>query len=384
MALVVTTLKYLIAGMTLGGVAYYIVCMVAASKFFFESAAGPQGRLPPVSLMIPLCGADCEAYENYASFCRQDYPEYQIVFGVRDGADPSVPIVRKLISDFPETDIELVICPEMIGMNLKVSNLNNMFARVKHEHFVIVDSDIKVTTDYLRSIMPYLHAERVGLVTCLYQAANAPSLASKLEAVGISAEFASGVLVARWLEGMRFALGATMATTKDKLRSVGGFQAIADHLGDDFMLGNLIARAGYEVRLAHHIVQTVLAPVGFMPMLRHQVRWMRGTRVCRPLGYLGLVITYGTAWATIGVVVGHGSLLSLGLFITTLVVRLIMGWLIGVHWLGDKILRTQFWLLPIRDILSFLVWCFGSVGKRVEWRGTVFRLVDDGKMVRVS
>lgn len=334
--------------------------------------------------MIPLHGADFKAYQSYAELCTQDYPEYQIVFGVRDLRDSSVPIVRKLISDFPDRDIALVISDKTIGQNLKVSNLENMLARVKHEQIVIVDSDIRVGRDHLRKVLAPLSDPRVGLVTCLYRAAETPDFAAKLEAVAITAEFAAGVLMAWMLEGVKFALGSTMATTRTRLEAIGGFHALADYLADDFMLGNLIERDGYEVRLSHHVVETSMQPAGFRGMMRHQMRWARSTRISRPMGYLGLLLTYGTALALLNVAVDRASTLSLMLLASTLVIRLTMGWMIGVHWLGDRTLKKYFWLVPVRDLLSFLIWCLSWVGKRVEWRGRLFEVARDGKMVQVE
>lgn len=384
MPTVAAAIKLGVIAFTLAAIAYYVICLYAATKFFSRSPVNRSSGLLPVTILIPLYGADFEAYDNYASFCRQDYPEYQIVFGVRDSRDPSIPIVRQLIADFPDRDIELVICADTMGKNPKVSNLQNMLAWAKHEQIVIVDSDIRVGEDYLRHIIPPLGDERVGLVTCLYRAAKAPNWASRLEAIGITAEFAPGVLVARQLEGMAFALGATMATTRRKLESIGGLHAIADYLSDDFMLGNLMSKAGYQVRLSRYVVQTVLAPVSFFSMMKHQIRWARGTRICRPMGYLGLILTYGTALALLNVILDRGSMLSLLLLSSTLAVRLTMGWRVGVRWLGDDILRKYIWLLPVRDILSFLIWCVSLVGKKVEWRGEIFEILEDGRVVPVS
>ncbi len=374
----------ILIGGTLAANAYYLLSIVAGFRFFSRPRASQHDELLPVSIMIPLHGADFKAYQNYAELCRQDYPEYQIVFGVRDSRDSSVPIVKKLISDFPDRDIALVISDKTIGQNLKVSNLENMLARVKHEQIVIVDSDVRVGRDHLRKVLAPLSDPRVGLVTCLYRAAETPDFAAKLEAVGITAEFAAGVLMAWMLEGVKFALGSTMATTRTRLEAIGGFHAVADYLADDFMLGNLIERAGYEVRLSHHVVETAMQPAGFKGMMRHQIRWARSTRISRPIGYLGLILTYGTALALLNLAVDRASTSSLMLLASTLVIRLTMGWMIGVHWLGDRILKRYFWLVPVRDLLSFLIWCLSWVGKRVEWRGRLFEVARDGKMIQVG
>lgn len=377
-------IKVILAGCTLAANAYYLLSIVAAFRFFSRARVDEGGKLLPVTIMIPLHGADINAYDNYARFCRQDYPHYQIVFGVREARDSSVPIVQELITNFPDRDITLSVSEKTIGANLKVSNLQNMLEHVKYEQILIVDSDIRVSRDHLRKVLAPLADERVGLVTCLYRAAEAPDFAAKLEAVGITAEFAPGVLMAWMLEGVKFALGSTMATTRTRLDAIGGFRAVADYLADDFMLGNLIEKDGFEVRLSDHVVETAMQPAGFKGMLRHQIRWARSTRISRPLGYLGLILTYGTALALLNVAVDRASTLSLVLLAATLVVRLTMGWMIGVHWLGDKILKKWFWLVPVRDLLSFVIWCSSWVGKRVEWRGRLFEVASDGKMILVG
>jgi len=384
MPIIATVLKLALAACTLAAVAFYLLSIIAGWRFFSRRPHVEQERLEPATIMIPLHGADFKAYENYAGLCRQDYPDYQIVFGVRDESDSSIPIVRRLIEDFPEREIALVVCDKSIGANLKVSNLQNMLERVKHEQIVIVDSDVRMGRDYLKSVLGPLTDERVGLVTCLYRAAEAPDFGARLEAVGITAEFAPGVLMAWMLEGVKFALGSTMATTRTRLESIGGFPALADYLADDFMLGNLVARSGYEVYLSTHVVETAMHPIGLAGMIRHQLRWARSTRISRPMGYLGLILTYGTALALLNVIVAQASVFSLSLLAATLAVRLTMGWMIGVHWLGDKVLKKCFWLVPARDLLSFAIWCSSWVGNKVEWRGRLFEVQGDGRMVQVE
>ncbi|MBI3650427.1 MAG: bacteriohopanetetrol glucosamine biosynthesis glycosyltransferase HpnI [Acidobacteria bacterium] len=360
---------------------FYLLSLLAGARFFLPKPQRAAVTLQPVSLLIPLAGADFNAYENYARLCRQDYPAaYQLVFGVREASDTAIPIVEKLQSDFPDRDIKLVIASQVIGANLKVSNLRNILAQTRHEQIIIVDSDIRVQTDYLRRVTAPLGEARVGLVTCLYRATEPPDVAALLEAIGITGEFTAGVLMARMLEGVKFALGSTMATTKTHLQEIGGLEALADYLADDFMLGNLIAEAGYEVRLSEHIVETAMSPAGFSGMLRHQLRWGRSTRISRPAGYLGLLLTYGTALALLLGVVDGFTPKSLILLAATLVIRLLTAWMIGVQWMQDKLLKKYFWLLPLRDLLSFAIWCLSMVGKRVEWRGRIFEVQRDGRM----
>ena len=382
--MIVTAIKLVLGACILAANAYYLLSIIAGYRFFSQKESDEDNALEPATILIPLHGADFKAYDNYAELCRQDYPEYQIIFGVRDSTDSSIPIVHKLIDDFPNRDIALVVSDKVIGQNLKISNLQNMLALAKHERIVILDSDIRVSRDYLRKVLAPLLDKRVGLVTCLYRAREAPDFGAKLEAVGITGEFAAGVLMAWMLEGVKFALGSTMATTRARLEAIGGFPALADYLADDFMLGNLIDADGYEVRLSRHVVETAMPPIGFRGMVRHQMRWARSTRISRPAGYLGLILTHGTALALLNYVWTLGSVFSLMLLAITLVVRMTMAWVIGVHWLRDGILRRLFWLVPVRDVLSFAIWSVSWAGKTVEWRGRMFRVKRDGKMVQVE
>jgi ceramide glucosyltransferase len=381
MLIVLNGVKMLLSLLVVLSILYYLVCIFAARRFFSNRLPPRRFTDLPVSILIPLCGTDFEAFENHASFCRQDYSTYQIVFGVRDPQDPAIPTVRRLAAEFPRSDIDLVISSDSIGRNPKVDNLQNMLTRAKHELIVLVDSDIRVGPDYLKSIVAPLCDPRVGLVTCLYRAGKAPNPASKLEAVGITGEFAPGVLVAWLTEGISFALGASVAMRKENLRAIGGFEAVADYLADDYMLGNLMRKAGYEVVLSSYIVETLSPPVRFTDMVKHQIRWSRGIRACRPMGHLGSLVTHGTALALINTIAHLFSFSSLALLALTLAVRFAMAWFVGVRFLGDTLLRQNLQLLPLRDLLSFFVWCAGLFGKKVVWRDKVFTIVEDGKIV---
>jgi ceramide glucosyltransferase len=366
--------------MSLASMAYCLVGIFAARRFFSRPATLRSPEFPPVSILIPLCGGDFRDFENYASLCRQNYPSFQLVFGVLDPQDSSVAVIEKLMADFFESDIELVIDSRALGNNPKVSNLRNMLERARHDTLVLMDSDIRVRDEFLLKVAPHISDDRVGLVTCFYRGSEAPGLPSKLEAVGITAEFAPGVLVAWLTEGLSFALGATVVTTKEKLSAIGGFRALADFLADDYMLGQLMRQAGYEVRLLPEVVETVVPRVGFRQLLSHQVRWSRGIRACRPGGHLGLIFTHGTVMALANWGISGMSVPSSLLLIATLAIRLWMGWSVGVKHLGDPLLKKNFMLLPVRDLFAFMVWCLSLVGRTVEWRGKSYRVLQGGKM----
>jgi ceramide glucosyltransferase len=384
MSSLLTATSFLLIGLSITSVLYYLFSLRASTLFFNQLARPASQEFLPVTIMVPLCGADLDAHESYAALCQLDYPDYQIVFGVRDPKDSSLPIIHRLIADFPGRDIALVVRRDLIGQNLKISNLHNMLDHVKHEQLVIIDSDIRVREDFLRKIIPILNEEKVGLVTCLYRASKAPTLPSVLEAIGTTSEFQPSVLVARAIEGMRFALGATIATTRRTLTSIGGFPALADYLADDYMLGNLVWKAGYEVRLSSTIVETAPGHSTFIAMMKHQIRLARGIQACRPWSYLGLVVTHGTALASLNTLICQGSWSSLRILLLVLSIRLASAWQIGVRQLNDNILRHYLWLVPIRDLLSFFTWCSALVGKKVEWRGKQFRIGKEGKIVRIE
>lgn len=363
--------------------AYYLISFVAGLLWFADRRR--QGDLgleyaPPATIFKPVRGADAEAYENFASFCRQDYPEYQIIFGVREENDPVVPIIRKLIADFRERDIELVISPDEIGYNAKVSNLQNMYAKAKHDVLLVVDSDIRVEADYLRRVIAPLLQQHVGMVTCLYRGTNATTFAGLLENIGISSTFGPEVCSSRALEGIAFALGSTIVMRRGLLERIGGFPALADYLADDFLLGNYAAKEGYEVVLSDCVVEHVSGPDTLAAMLKHQLRWGRSTRISRPWGYRGLILTYGVATALAALFAWDFSSFALQLFAATMLIRFLPVFTVGVWGLKDFTLARYFWLVPLRDLITFCIWVVSFVGDEIEWRGVKFRVLPGGKL----
>jgi ceramide glucosyltransferase len=290
-------------------------------------------------------------------------------------------VIHQLVKDFPEIPVRLVMGTDTIGENPKVNNLHNMLRTAKHEHIVFADSDIRVGRDFLREIMSHLVQRGVGAATSLYKAGAAPGFASRLEAVGISAEFAPGVFMAWMTEGITFALGATVATTRSQLDAIGGLRAIADYLADDFMLGYLIWKSGAEVRVVPHVVDTILGPMKIGELLRHQVRWGRGIRACRQRGHMGLLFTHGTVWALMAAFLSGFSASSVVLLGGVVSVRVAMAWYIGCRCLGDAVLKRNLPLVVVRDCFNFLVWCLSLAGHRVEWRGKTYILMPDGTIV---
>jgi ceramide glucosyltransferase len=375
-----------------------LICVVAALAYYVTALWGGWlwvrdrrrqralgvNHTPPVTILIPVRGADRGADQNFASFCRQDYPEYQLVFGARDEDDPAVAVIQRLRADFPARRIELVISPAEIGHNAKVSNLQNMYARAAHDLLIIVDSDIRVGPDYLRRVVAPMQEARVGMVTCLYRGADAHTLAAVLEGLGHSATYAPEVVTARALEGIRFAFGSTILMRRALLEEIGGFRAVADYLADDFLLGHFTAAAGYQVVLSDYIVEHVSGEQTWRGLLRHQLRWARAIRISRPKGYAGLILTHGTATSLLLLAALNFSAFGWALLGATFTLRLFVAWRLGVVGLKDRLLARYLWLVPLRDLIGFGIWAAGLAGDKVQWRGTTFRILPGGKIKPVG
>ncbi len=366
---------------------YYVLAMIAGGLWARDRRQQRALGLdfaPPVSILIPVHGADVEAYENFASFCRQDYPAFQLVFGCRDEHDSAVPIIRQLQADFPQQQIDLVISANEIGANAKVSNLNNMLAQAAHEHLLVVDSDIRVTPDYLRRVVAPLQQPRVGMVTCLYRGARATTFAARLENIGIAATFGPEVMSSRALEGIKFALGSTVVTRREILEKIGGFRGVADYLADDFLLGNWTAAAGYEVVLSDYVVAHIAAPDTIQSMLQHQLRWARAVRISRPKGYAGLILTHGLATSLLLLLALGGTTFGWMLAALTILLRFATAIFAGVMLMKDRALLKYLWLVPVRDLIGFGVWLVSFGGNEIRWRGHRFVVRRSGKIEPIA
>lgn len=374
---------------------YYLLCLwsaasflrgAAADKAWLELAEGsvrPTQTLPPVSILKPLKGTDPDIYESFRSHCLQDYPEYETIFGVSDPEDPAVASVQQLQHEFPDRAIRLVVSPNLLGANVKVSNLEQMLASARYEHLIVNDSDIYVERDYLRRIVAPLADERVGMVTCLYRGVAAPTFGSQLEALGISTDFCPGVLVARQLEGgLRFGLGSTLAFRRTDLDRIGGFRSIVDFLADDYELGRRIAALGLKVVLSDVVVETRLPAYDLRAFLAHQLRWARGVRDSRAGGYIGLVTTYGLMWALLGLIASRAAPWSWAVLAATALLRLAVAIVVGKSVLQDTHLLKNLWLLPIRDLAAVAIWIASFAGHTVTWRGDRF-VLKDGQLTRI-
>ncbi|MGI9102485.1 MAG: bacteriohopanetetrol glucosamine biosynthesis glycosyltransferase HpnI [Terriglobales bacterium] len=360
------------------GCPYCILCLWSARNFRRRRAAAT-GFAPPVSILKPLRGADPEMYEAFRSHCLQDYSEYELIFGVSDPHDPAIALIERLQREFPALTIRLAHCPEALGPNVKVSNLAQMLPLARYDHLIVNDSDIRVPPDYLRRVMADFTDPRVGMVTCLYRGIAGPSLGSRLESIGISTDFAAGVLAARYLEGISFGLGSTLAFSRRALDAIGGFQPLAEYLADDYELGHRIAAAGFEVQLSDVVVDTHLPAYSFSEFVAHQLRWYRAIRDSRPAGYAGMILTFVLPWALAALLLSGGSSWGWALFVIAFALRIAVAFVIGEGVLHDAHLRPRLPLLPLRDIGALLLWASSFAGHTITWRGDKF-VLDQGKL----
>jgi ceramide glucosyltransferase len=367
--------------------AYYLMCLWSAHSFLRQQqpdmSVRPTQPLPPVSILKPLKGTDPHIYESFRSHCLQDYPEYEIIFGVSDPDDPAIASVQQLQREFPQRTIRLVVSPEKLGANVKVSNLEQMLRTARYDCLLVNDSDIRIEPDYLRRVIAPLSRNEVGMVTCLYRGVPEPTLGSRLESLGISTDFCPGVLVARHLEGgLRFGLGSTLAFRRADLEHIGGFRSIVDYLADDYELGHRIAGLGLQVLLSNVVVETHLPAYNFRNFLAHQIRWARGVRDSRLGGYVGLVSTFGLMWALLNLILAHGALWSWTALAPVLLLRFFVAVVVGRSVLHDRTLARNLWLLPLRDLIAVGIWVVSFFGHTVTWRGDRFEL-KNGRLIRV-
>lgn len=359
---------------------YYLVAAACALLFSRERGMAAAAHTPPISILKPVRGVDREAYENFASFCRLDYPQYEILFGVADASDPVVPIIRKLIADFPTCSIRLLTGMSKYGANEKASILAHLARQAKYDLLVISDSDTRVAPDCLRAVAAPFADPRVGAVACLYRGERPQTLADAIESVGISSDFFAGVFVAHQFAGASFALGAMMAITRAGLEAIGGFEDLSDYLLDDYELGRRVAESGYRVEIIPYAVSMVLPAEMLRGYWRRQLRWAVGVRNSRPWGHLGLLITQGLPLTLLALLVCRSAREACLYGAAYLMTRYMMAWAVGIRGLQDRVLLKKWWLVPARDGLAFFAWAASFRHRRVAWRGYEFR-VRKGRLI---
>lgn len=363
---------------------YYVLAIFAAVRFFSpQRGKTGAGYRPPASLLKPVRGVDFGSYENFISFCKQDYPEYEILFAVNDESDPALPVIRRIIAEFPQRNIRLFIGAEDLGANRKVNKLVMLAREAQHDVLVLTDGDVRVGPSYLREIVAPLGENKIAAVTSFYRAIAQENLGAKLEAVGAASDFFAGVLMARWKEGIRFALGASIATTKEWVQRMGGFRALVDALADDYELGYRLSKAGGEIVLSREPVWTMYTEQTLRGFWEHQLRWARTVRLCRPLSYLGLLCTQGLPWTVLAALLAPAGWIASTYLAAYVVLRSGMAWTVGVWGVGDEVLRRNLWLIPARDAIYFVVWLASFGSNRIRW-GSVEYAIRKGRMVPIA
>ncbi len=361
-------------------ICYYLVGLYSVHMFARRKPT-PGVWTPPVSILKPVKGLDFAAFENFSSFLQQDYPSYQVLFGVESEDDPVIPVIERLIHAFPGGDIQLVITGPVNAMNRKVGLLDALAAEARHELLVITDSDVRVSPGYLKDIAAPFGDEKTGMVTCLYRAMGKQNTAACLEGLMIHVDFFPAVLVAERLEGVSFGLGATMAVRQSTLTHIGGFKSLRDYLADDYLLGHRIHAAGLRIVLSAHVVTLMLGAPRLKDFLMHQLRWARTYKACRPAGYFATILTQGVFFSLLYLIISGFSPLAWMMFFLTGSIRLLVVSLILGLYVKDPSWLKGLFLLPVKEILSLAIWALAFIGNRVSWKDKSFALDKDGRMM---
>ena len=374
---------------TISSTVFLILALLGAAKFHGEAerqrlAAEKLTSWPPVSLLKPVHGLEAQLEKNVESFFRQDYPDYEILFAADTEDDAALSVVREVAARYPKIPCRVVVNGRPPWPNPPAYSFARMTEMAAHDILVTSDSDVEVSPNYLREIVPPMLDPNVGMLTCLYRGKNAGGFWSGLDAIGMSVEMSAGVVTANLLEGMKFGLGPTIVARKDSVEKIGGYRVLGEYFSNDFVIGNLIEKAGYRVVLSRHVIDHVVPPMTFRRMWERQVRWAKGTRWSRPKGHLGTGLIFAMPYGILGFVaaaamghVGLGAAL-LGAAISNRVIEsLAIGW--GV--VRDPRALKAPWLYPVRDLLGFAVWCASYLSKRAVWRDSRYELVEGGKIV---
>ena len=379
-------LLLLFLGVTsLGGLVYYLLAIFSIRRLRRlqpDTAVDVTIPLPPISLLKPLNGADPGLELYLRTFFAQDYPQFEILLAVRHESDPAVPIVRNLMAEFSQIPARLILTGEPPFANAKVYSMELMAQAARFDILVITDSDASVRKDYLRQMAKTFYPAEVGAMTNLYRGVGELDFWSKLEALGMSTEFMAGVVVAERLEGMKFALGPSMAIRRECLEKIGGFARMAEYLADDFVLGNWADGAGYTVALSTHVINHHASTTGFTRTFVHRLRWNRSSRFSRPDGYVGQGFTYGLVWA-IGLAVIAPFPWNLMVLGSILLIRFWLAIELGTFLLQDRSVLGRLWMIPLQDVISWATWLGAFFGREIVWRQERYRLEFGGRFVPV-
>jgi ceramide glucosyltransferase len=369
--------------------AYLILALIAGVRFRRAQSgeAVSPTAFPPVTLLKPLCGIEPGLEAHLRSFFEQQYPTYEVIFGARHQDDPALDIARRVSARYPSVRAEIVITGEPWRPNAKVCSLVKMYEHARHDYLIISDSDVTVGPNYIAEVVQPLLDPKNGMVTCLYRGLPTGGTWAKLEALGMSVEMTAGAIVANLLEGMRFALGPTMAIRRDALEAVGGFEPLADYCADDYVLGREVADSGRRVVMSHHVIDHVVINRRFACSMHHQMRWMKSTRFSRHAGHAGTAMTFAMPFGLLGLAAAgalHHWLLGAGLFVAAYLNRVVLAIAAGWGVVRDRRALRLAWLYPLRDLMGFVFWCASYAGRKIVWRGDRYRLEEGGHMVLVE
>ncbi len=358
---------------------YYGIAVFSCLRFFSTTKSELDESdefLPPVSNLKPVRGLDPDAYENFASFCRQDYPNYEILFCVGDTGDPALPVLQRLIDDFPETQIRIIIGSGRMATNDKVAKLARLVEEAAHEHLVISDSDVRVAPNYLRHLVAPLADAKTGAVTCFYVSNEDKTWVQRLQDVGMLSDFYPGILVAKQLDGVKFALGPTISTTRSYLQEFGGYASIENKPADDLWIGRLIAEHGREVVLLPYAIVTVPDYQSFRELFFKRLRWITVMRHMRPWGHLGLIFTLGLPWALLAVAIAPTVTVAVTFLGGYFIVRSVLTLLVGSTGLKQPGVWGKLAWVPLWDAMATVIWLTSFTRRSISWRGHEYSIVN--------
>ncbi len=363
---------------------YYLMALYSSWRYFRQPKVTPDPDFtPPVSILKPIRGLDPDAYENLASYCRLDYPQYEIVICIDPHDEAVLSIIARLTNNFPQCNLRVLHGSGRRATNDKVAKLARLVNDAAYEYVVISDSDVRVRPDYIRQVIAPLRDPKVGATTCMYVPTDVTTWTDRLQSVGMMSDFYAGVLVDWQLEGIKFALGPTIATTRTRLNEFGGYAALENRPADDLLVGRLIAGHGHEVVLLNYAIETVCDYGSFRELLHKRLRWIVVMRHMRPAGHFGLFFTQGLPLALLAVAL-HPTLTAAGFYLGGyLLLRMAMTWLIGIHGLRQRFLWKEMALIPVWDAVAFAIWCFSFGRSSIRWRGADY-YIRQGCLVPVT
>ncbi len=368
-------LGWLLLALVAGSAVYCVLTIIAAYRYRAVEPA-PSPETPPISVLKPLAGIDDGLEQNLRTFFEQKYPYFELLFAVRNAQDPAIALVERMRTEYRAVPSRLIVTGEPPYPNAKVFSLDRMLAAARNDLIVMSDSDIRVTPEMLSVVAAEFQDQHLGLATCPYRAVPGRSFWSTLEAIGLNTEFIGGVLVARMLDGMKFAIGPTITARRATLLKIGGFNAVKDYLAEDFVMGKLAAEHGFGVILSSYVIEHRIGAQRFAANLRHRLRWNRSTRRSRPWGYVGQVFTNPLPLVVL-LWIARPQWWPLVLLVAAL--RGVAAWATAGPVLHDRLTARLFWLVPLQDIASFLTWIGGFFGNTILWRGRRYYLLPDGR-----